>query len=210
MKRTLLVEGRDDKHVVLQISQKRGIGLCRDEISCCGGIDRLLGRIHVEIKNSKEGAVGIIVDADDDLSSRWTSIRDRLCQAGYSNVPKQPDRSGTLIASPSEDPVLPSIGIWIMPDNNTGGTLEDFLSVLVPSHPANSLFEHAQHSVLSIPDGDVLFPERARSKAVIHTWLAWQQEPGRPYGVAITKKFLDADSPGVDDFVSWLRTLFTA
>lgn len=209
MKRTLLVEGRDDKHVVLHISQKRGIDLCRDEISCCGGLERLLARIPVEIKNTKAGAIGIVVDADDDLSSRWTSIRDRLRQAGYSSVPKQPRRSGTVISSPPGDSVLPRIGIWIMPDNDTGGTLEDFLTLLVPSHPTNSLFNHARHSVSRIPDDDVQFPPSARSKAVIHTWLAWQQEPGRPFGVAITKKFLDPDSPGVDDFVSWLHTLFT-
>lgn len=209
MKRALLVEGRDDKHVVLHIAQKRGIGLRRDEISCCGGIERLLDRIRVEIKNTKAGAIGVVVDADDDLPSRWTSIRDRLCQAGYSSVPTQPCRTGTVVSPPPEGSVLPKIGVWIMPDNDTSGTLEDFLTLLVPSHPENSLFEHAQNSVYSIPDDAVLFPKRAKAKALIHTWLAWQEEPGRPYGVAITKKFLDPNAPRVDVFVSWLNALFT-
>lgn len=208
MKRVLLVEGRDDKHVVLHISQNRGIGLGEDEIICCGGIERLLERIRVEIKNTKAGAIGVVVDADDNLPSRWTSIRDRLCQAGYDCVPTQPCRTGTVVSSPPGDSVLPRIGVWVMPDNDTGGTLEDFLTLLVPSHPANSLFEHAQRSVSNIPDDAVLFPTRARGKALIHTWLAWQEEPGKPYGLAITKKFLDADAPRVDDFVSWLRSLF--
>src|SRR5436190_24268592 len=30
------------------------------------------------------------------------------------------------------------------------------------------------------------------SKALIHTWLAWQEKPGRPLGLAITARYFDA------------------
>lgn len=45
-------------------------------------------------------------------------------------------------------------------------------------------------------------------KAMIHTWLAWQREPGRPMGLAITKRFLDPEAPSAMEFVAWVRRLF--
>ena len=207
MKRILLVEGRDDLHVVLHLSRARGICLRSDEVVCCGGIESLLDRVRIDIMNTKEGILGIIVDADDDVTARWESIRNRLHRAGYRDIPREPERTGTIIAAPSGDSRLPLIGVWIMPDNNAHGNLEDFLSFLVPSYPNNRLFEYAQHCVMSIPDDALLFPVPARSKAVMHTWLAWQEEPGKPLGLAITMRFFDSDSPRVNDFVAWLREL---
>ena len=45
-------------------------------------------------------------------------------------------------------------------------------------------------------------------KAVIHTWLAWQEEPGRPFGTAIKARFLDPSVPEVDVLTAWLKRLF--
>jgi len=42
----------------------------------------------------------------------------------------------------------------------------------------------------------------------MHTWLAWQEEPGKPLGTAITAKFLDANVAQVDVLVAWLKALF--
>ena len=91
-----------------------------------------------------------------------------------------------------------------MPDNRTPGILEDFLSFLVPQ--PNDLFDHVTDSVDSIPNR--LFSDNDEPKAVIHTWLAWQKEPGSPYGTAITARFLDSNVPQVEALVSWLRRLF--
>lgn len=43
---------------------------------------------------------------------------------------------------------------------------------------------------------------------MIHTWLAWQDDPGTPLGQAITKRYLDAEGPHVAAFLSWLTRLF--
>ena len=95
-----------------------------------------------------------------------------------------------------------------MPDNRTQGNLEDFLVLLVPSHSTNRLFKHVKTSISSIPTSEILFPPQANSKATIHTWLAWQKEPGKPLGQAITNRFLDPDCLVVDEFVAWLKELF--
>jgi len=59
-----------------------------------------------------------------------------------------------------------------------------------------------------IPATERRFSDLAKPKAVIHTWLAWQEEPGKPLGTAITAKYLDAGVPEVNDFINWLRQLF--
>jgi len=90
---------------------------------------------------------------------------------------------------PPADKLLPRVGIWIMPDNRTTGISEDFLLLLVP--PDSRLYTHVQASVDSISEGEQRFKVPDKPKALIHTWLAWQEEPGRPLGTAITANFLD-------------------
>jgi len=45
-------------------------------------------------------------------------------------------------------------------------------------------------------------------KAQIHTWLAWQKEPGKPMGQAITKRFFDHTTPHAQQFMDWIRRLY--
>jgi hypothetical protein len=46
------------------------------------------------------------------------------------------------------------------------------------------------------------------SKAIIHTYLAWQDEPGYPMGQAITKETLRPHTDIAINFTDWLRCLF--
>ena len=92
-----------------------------------------------------------------------------------------------------------------MPDNLGPGKLENFLLSMIPKD--DDLFEHANGCVESI--ASPRFREVDREKALVHTWLAWQGQPGRPYGTAITAGFLDHEVPEVDAFVDWLTRLFT-
>ncbi|HYG36132.1 MAG TPA: DUF3226 domain-containing protein, partial [Clostridia bacterium] len=112
---------------------------------------------------------------------------------------------GTIVVPPPNT-LLPRVGLWLMPNNQTNGILEDFLRFLVPT--PNPLLEHAQQSIDTIPNGHRSFTTNDEPKALIHTWLAWQQEPGRPFGTAITARYLDAGVPQATDFVNWLRQLF--
>ena len=93
-----------------------------------------------------------------------------------------------------------------MPDNQTKGILEDFLRFLVPA--GSRLFDHVTTSVATIPEGERRFSQLAEPKALIHTWLAWQEEPGKPMGTAITARYLDPNVAQVDVLVSWLKRLF--
>lgn len=203
-RKILLVEGTDDEHVLKHICSQRNVPIL-DEITPLGNVERLLESFPVRLKESDVGALGVVIDADTDLAARWQSLRDRLRKAGYQSVPGEPHSAGTILSPPPQS-LLPRVGIWIMPDNQTRGILEDFLRFLVPS--GSRLFAHVESSVATIPEGERRFGPRDHSKAIIHTWLAWQKEPGRPLGTAITAKFLDANVVQVDVLVAWLRSLF--
>ncbi|BAC91019.1 gsl3078 [Gloeobacter violaceus PCC 7421] len=52
------------------------------------------------------------------------------------------------------------------------------------------------------------FKEVHRSKAVIHTYLAWCDEPGYPLGKAITSQSLQPQTSIARKFTDWLVRLF--
>src|ERR1039458_6233071 len=142
-KKVLLVEGSDDEHVLKHICGERNVGTL-DEVKPQGDVLRLLENLPVRLKESDVEALGVVIDADTDLAARWQSLHNRLTKAGYQNVPAHPAPAGTILAPPPES-LLPRVGIWIMPDNQTRGILEDFLRFLVP--PGSGLFTHVQSSV---------------------------------------------------------------
>lgn len=169
-------------------------------------MSNLLESIPVRLKASEQGdIVGVVIDADTDLILRWQSLRDRLITVGYPDVPEHPVSDGTILEPPN-DRLLPRVGIWIMPNNQTIGILEDFLRFLIPQE--SRLLTHVESSVAAIPEEERLFSNSAKSKVIIHTWLAWQKNPGKPLGTAITARFLDPNVSQADKLVSWLTRLF--
>jgi hypothetical protein len=94
-----------------------------------------------------------------------------------------------------------------MPNNEGAGILEDFVSFLVPPDAA-PLWKQAKNCVKKIPLEQRRFPASHHIKAEVYTWLAWQAEPGRPLGVAIRAKYLDAEALHARKLVAWLRQLF--
>lgn len=203
-KRVLMVEGPDDEHVVKHICGQRQLGII-ENIHPYGGKDPLIDGIGVRLKESDIGVLGIILDADSDLQARWQAVSSCLRHAGYRDVPAAPAQDGTIIKSPAES-LLPKVGIWLMPDNQVPGILEDFLRFLVP--PGDGLLVHVERSIDNIQPEQRRFADLKRSKARIHTWLAWQEEPGKPLGQAISARYLDSSLPAANIFASWLQRTF--
>ena len=52
------------------------------------------------------------------------------------------------------------------------------------------------------------FKDVHRRKAEIHTWLAWQDEPGKQLHEAVHHRVLDPEKPESRPFVGWFRRLF--
>ena len=204
--KVLLVEGTDDEHVLKHICGNQDIPHL-NKFEKYGSVEKLIESIEVRLPllNGDGDVAGVVIDADTEISDRWKSIRNRIISVGYQNVPDQPDPNGTILDPPAGT-YLPRLGVWIMPNNQTSGILEDFLRFLVPQ--PNVLFDHAKVSVAAIPEGERRFKQLDEPKAVIHTWLAWQEEPGRPFGTAITANFLDPNVQEAGVLADWLKRLF--
>ena len=52
------------------------------------------------------------------------------------------------------------------------------------------------------------FTDKDVMKAQVHTFLAWQDEPGRPMGESITRRYFQINVPKALNFVEWIRKLF--
>lgn len=199
--RVVWVEGKDDDAVVQSLCKSHRLPQ-RFSVREKGGFEKLLAGVALEIRAPGMERFGIVVDANGDATARLAQIRRVVEPEGYPAFPTALALEGLVIASPGS---LPRLGVWIMPDNGSPGALEDFAASLVPA--GDALWVRAGDAVDAIPDGDRRFPAARRSKAHMHTWLAWQESPGSPMGQAIGKGDLRADAPAAQRFVAWLRRL---
>lgn len=218
--RILFVEGPDDQHTVYAIRDHflvpknfnvvvpDGQGKINPAARPHerGGIDNVFKAAQVSLIAGSDAIerLGIVIDADENLGKRWNKVRAILIKAGYERIPDLPNANGTIVAQE----FLPTFGVWIMPDNQLDkGYLETFLTFLVPKD--SPAWEQAKQCVEALENKPfVKVASDHTTKAEIHTYLAWQEEPGKPFGQAITAKYLQADNPKCEEFVSWLRRLF--
>lgn len=202
--KVLLVEGDNDCHVVMalckvyNVPETFGIYQCGSDVGVLKRLNALI------VRPNPPEVIGIMLDADKpSLEGRWQSIKDKLKNNNHSYVlPRSPHADGTVVENLADKPKL---GFWLMPNNQDSGMLEDFCGEL--AEPVSLAFarecvEQAQQSKATT------FKEVHRSKAVIHTYLAWQDEPGYPLGKAITSQALRPHTDIALRFTNWLIRLF--
>jgi hypothetical protein len=206
----LLVEGKNDLHVISTLCESQSLDQTftieySDEYSESSGFEYVLEDIPIRLKRPSIQALGIVVDADEEINSHWLAVRNRLQQAGYSDLSQVPDRNG-YVSNRSNMP--PRVGVWIMPDNTVNGMLEDFVIRLIP--PEDTLRDLIEEHLNRVESRELNRYNRSlhRSKAFIHSWLACQETPGRPMGQAVTCKYLSPEQPLALAFVDWLKRLF--
>lgn len=200
MKKRILLEGKDDVHVVINLLRQHDLAELFD-LKDKDGVDRLLDTFGDELEATDIDSLGVVLDADTDLMARWGRLSSVLTRAGYATIPVEPDPAGTIV---QHDGLVP-VGIWVMPNNAAVGALEDFVSSLITG--ADVLWPKARTDVAAIPAEHRRFKESFVSKACIHTWLAWQEQPGTRLGQVFMKKYLDPAHPNASTFVAWLRRL---
>ena len=208
-RRKLLVEGATDKRVIPFLMEANGVDWGpRNQpvvhIAPNNGIEELLkdGVIESELRASGLEALGVVIDANGDAARRWTQIRDR-CRGAFERLPDEIPQDGFAVSSLNG----PRFGVWIMPDNRFCGMLEDFLIQLIPDD-ARPLYTLVENCVCEAMRNGASFRAAHRTKAQIHTWLAWQDAPGRQLHEAVHHRVLDPEKPQSRPFVSWFRRLF--
>ena len=199
----LLVEGKDEFHVLSRLLEHHRVPETF-QIKDKDGIEKLLKTLDVELDAGGLERLGVVVDADTDTVSRWQSLRSIFAQSGCP-LPEQADPLGTIVELSGR--TLVRVGVWIMPDNEAQGMLEDFVRSLVP--PGDVLLAYAEECVDEAIVRDRRFRPSYRSKALIHTWLSWQEEPGTPLGLAIKNSRMNPDMSTVLPLMDWLQRMFT-
>lgn len=206
----LLVEGKTDKYFVEQLLRQLKLEQNFGIISS-NGVDKLLDDFQIHLKSTNVlKKLWIIIDADACADDAWFRVRARLIESGnYSrNIDSRAlfPASGIILPDDSDGIV---VGIWVMPNNLDAGMLESFLLNLV--HENDSLIDHAINTVDGIEgcrdSHPNLYKKEHLPKAKIHTWLAWQDEPGISLGTAMHHHLFQLDNHLCKQFTDWLERL---
>lgn len=208
----LFVEGHSDGAVVNKLVLLRlGVDLSRPSShqivqvgQVDGGFDAALGGFAAALAAKRPARLGLLVDRDatDGKPDRWNAVHAALSNAGL-NPPTQPPAEGVRVDAQWGQ----RIGVWLMPDNLRSGDLESFLEGLLPEPPPPT-WGFALEATIQAKSLGATFRETHQPKARFHTWLAWHDPPGNPYGTAIEARVLSAAAPAVDPFIDWFRWLF--
>ena len=193
------MEGPDDKHVVQHLYRKAFGAEPPFDVMVKGGYESLRNAIGAELKVPDRRAVGIVVDANGDPRARWTAVTDRLRGALEHDGIEDPTPRGMIVESE------PRVGVWLWPDNESGGEIEDFVTEMIPDD--DPVWPLSVRYIENIPSDQRRFPEKKTLRAQLHAWLAARRDP-RLMGAAIGRGDLEVDGPLATRFAEWLRELF--
>lgn len=177
---------------------------------------KLIKEIVDGLKVGKYKHFGIVADADHDsgggFDQRWEQLTS-VCQENGYRIPNPPKRNclGSIFLHPDG---LPPIGLWIMPDHQQNGMLEDLIRRTVRTDldsDHKKLLEKAEICVKKeLPVS--LFSKHREVKAIIYTWLAWQKRPGQTLDIVINaldnQGLIDLNLPETKGLTEWLGRVF--
>lgn len=212
----LLVEGVNDCHAVFQLMWLIYRADPVFGIHECGNDDKVLDSLASRIVSTRprQKVLGLILDADIEGLRPDQVIQSRLDQLAarvgtYYPLPTVfPERGLILepLASRPEADRLPRLGVWLMPNNKAYGMFEDLLMGSLPDQVAAYTTTVVKQSKV---DGFAKFRDAHLSKAVIRTYLAWQDPPDIQYlGLAIKRGAFENIETECKHFVQWLEQLF--
>lgn len=215
----LLVEGETDKRVIPEFIEKNGIQWEFKpkqyvvKIKSKKSKESLLNQkqIQTELKDSQVKVLGIVVDADQNVQETQNKI-EIICHslAGknfFDNKSNDKSNDGWIFELDSGK----KFGVWMMPNNENEGMLETFLSNLIPEkNPEdNHLWQYTKEVVKEAKKRGATFKNVHQDKAQIHTWLAWQNEPGTQLHNALKFKILDPTHHQGKKFFDWFKQLYS-
>ncbi len=198
--KVLVVEGRNDLHVIEHI-RKKELKAIDFGINDRQNLDGLLDAMAPEIKVPGREVIGFVVDANDSIDERWQAVNRKLKDIGII-APNKPDKAGTIIGANDD---YPKVGIWLMPDNKSGGELEDFVQQMIDSD--DPVWPRAVSYIEGIPSENRKFKKNKEMKAKVYAWLS-TVEPPELMGVAISSGNLHCDGLLCKSFVAWIEKLF--
>lgn len=205
--KAILVEGKDDESVIYHLLTEQQRETVDIEVK--DNDDQLLKSIFSELNVSKRDTLGVVMDGNNNYSGRWQAISHRFNEAGI-KIGNTPDPGGFIsdeTATFMEENFKPiRIGIWIMPNNQSNGELEDFIATMIPAN--DPVWPHSKNYIDGIPLEDRHFTNKKSTRAKVHAWLATREDPIL-MGAAINAKYLKTDGQLCLDFKEWLKKLLS-
>ena len=224
----ILVEGADDKWFFTALLGKIKLvaNIYPPAESDSGidgnGIDNLLDSIPIILKqlSTKQlDKLAIIIDADATTNNfgfeaRRNQIKAIIEPFGYHVPDQKPDKHQGELFSHARN--FPPIGLWIMPDHQNNGMLEDFLLPCV-DHPARKeILNIVGDSISGIKSRESLaairFSDTHESKVKISTWLDWQKKPNNcrmlSPACALKEGWLNSEHENIKALTLWLTRVF--
>jgi len=214
MQQRLIVEG-NDAIVLANILMKKGISPPKDYsnptkfkerfVKVAGSISKINATLKEQIDSPDVERIGIIVDANSKgAENRFKSLIDFIqkeTEEDFGSAKLTPEGFHYKLKDKRV------IGIWVMPDNQNEGYLENFVGSLIED--TNQTWQFVNAKVNELLQQDFCqFTKIKEQKALIHTYLAWQKSPGLPMGTAVEAGFLNYESPLVDRFINWFKNTF--
>lgn len=235
----LCVEGQNDLHVLVsllylygakedKIWRKSGKKIIFEEktigIIPVGGFSGLIfDNLKSLLKDENLKTVGVVFDNDPPegrdrptSQSRWTALVASLRDHGYSILDGAEPKTMFNAAATDRNgnpQCWPKISCWPMPSGSLTetGSLEMFFASMITT---DQLWKYAENVVDNI-DKPVRFSDHKKFHAKVHSWLAWQENPGRPMGETIhkndkeytNKAQIDHKTGHAPAFIDWVRTL---
>lgn len=205
----VLVEGKSERAVLSELCRQCGIEM-KFSIEPANSLNELKKALKTRLKSTNTlRKLWVIIDADVNFDGAWQSIKDILLRSGkYKFDEKLPLPAEGFIIEPVDKADL-TVGVWIMPNNSDVGMLEDFMMKLIPDN--DTLLPIADNIVESIDakrtEHEGVFKAVHKSKAKIHSWLAWHDTPGESLSVAVQKRLFATDKTLCTHFVNWLNIM---
>jgi len=214
----LLVEGDSDKGFFGQVCQSLNLNpqIVVTPKDCQGRKNSkqdVFKQIEILIKDFDDGKLerlAIIIDADyrqvnsiDGYENTVKSVEDIVKKAGFYLKNKNLNKIGGLIFE--HDDGFKDLGLWIMPNNQDEGMLEDFIKCCV-ANGEQLLFSHA---IKIVSELDKPKFKHRRTKAEVATWLAWQKVPGHGLYSTMTHSLIDETNPLFQELNNWLKHIFS-
>lgn len=208
----LLCEGPDD--FAFFLSMLAHLQISRDIVN----VERLDGRwqlhdrlngLPIRDARGRLRALGIVCDADDpdDGAASFRRIRDDLRNTGYS----APTQALEIVSGPWGGGTALSVGVFVMPDNQTSGALEDLCLSAIAADPSLPCVDDFLQCVSST--GGVTWRDQDMSKARLNAWLASRSDPTLLLGHAMNANVIRRDHPTfrlIREFLGQLAEAATA
>jgi hypothetical protein len=216
--RLLLVEGMADKRFFEAVCKLQGLDTnvqvappmeVGGHYNSKEGVFNHLSVLIKQLGDGRLKRLGLVVDADykAEYGLGFERTVDRVTEIvtpfGFGLARNVGKPQGGLVFQHSDG--LADLGLWVMPDNQKEGMLEDWIKDCI-IQAEQLLFQHATKVIESLAQPK--FKSIHRSKAEVATWLAWQETPGHGLYYALKEQLLDPNNTLFLGLTSWLAHMY--